>query len=184
MNYVIRAADNSRMSTTVHVARMKPYTDLSLRPIHDPPDDLQDPYLMEHELPADNFKAGPTATTVDFTVSADPEPADGDSMNQTLSPGPQTASTSFADPDVLIAQKIVHQRLYKGKPQFEAKWKGFCKTTWEPLDNILDPSLLTKYYQAHPHPRNLVTASDQLPTEDPPVIAAFTMRTRCIPHKK
>ena len=61
-----------------------------------------------------------------------------------------------SDSNIYTAEKIVRQRLYKGKPQFEVKWKGYRQPTWKPLEDILDPSLITKYYQDHPRAKNIV----------------------------
>jgi len=40
VNYVLRAADNRRISTTVHVSRMKSYVDPASWPIRCPPEDV------------------------------------------------------------------------------------------------------------------------------------------------
>ena len=50
--------------------------------------------------------------------------------------------------------------------------------TWEPLENILDPSLITKYYQDHPRAKNIVhhtSYSAEQTSPDIPVIAAFSL---------
>lgn len=57
------------------------------------------------------------------------------------------------------------------------KWKGYRQTSWEPLENILDPSLITKYYHDHPRARNIVPHASLTPdpdSSDIPVIAAFS----------
>ena len=84
---------------------------------------------------------------------------------------------ALQDPNVYTVEKIVHQRLYKGKPQFEVKWKGYRQTSWGPLENILDPSLITRYYHNHPHARNIephASSTADLVSSDIPVIAAFS----------
>ena len=56
--------------------------------------------------------------------------------------------------------------------------------TWEPLENILDPSLITKYYQDHPRAKNIfhhASYSAEQPSPDIPVIAAFSLCYRPIP---
>ena len=161
VNYVIRAADNSRMSTTVHVSRMKPYLDPDSRPIRQPPTDVDDPYLQETDFPADSFEESlPSESTL---------------PTQEISHG---ESNVLDDPEVFTAEKILRQRLYKGKPQFEVKWKGYRETSWEPLENILDRNLVTQYYRDHPRARNLVDGDDQRTTVNAstlPTIAAFAI---------
>ena len=56
--------------------------------------------------------------------------------------------------------------------------------TWEPLENILDPSLILKYYQDHPSAKNIVhhaISSAEQTSPDIPVIAAFSLCYRPIP---
>ena len=48
---VLRAMDNRRVSTTVHVARMKRYID----PTSQPTRDLDEPYLLDSDLSEDSF---------------------------------------------------------------------------------------------------------------------------------
>lgn len=147
VNYVIRAADNSRISTTIHVYRLKPYTDPSARPIRQPPEDVDDPYLTEADLPPDSFAPRETTPVVANDDVGDPG-AD--------TPPPHDDSPSH-DPllDVFTAEKLLRQRMYKGKPQYKVKWKGYRETTWEPVENILDRSLLTKYYEDHPRAKKI-----------------------------
>ena len=47
VNYVLRVADNRRISTTVHVSHMKPYVDPASRPIRCSPEDVDDSFLLE-----------------------------------------------------------------------------------------------------------------------------------------
>ena len=56
--------------------------------------------------------------------------------------------------------------------------------TWEPLEIILDPSLILKYYQDHPSAKNIVhhaISSAEQTSPDIPVIAAFSLCYRPIP---
>ena len=104
VDYVLRVADNRRISTTVHVSHMKPYVDPASRPIRCPPEDVDDSFLLE--------------------------------------------------------------------------------PTWEPLEIILDPSLILKYYQDHPSAKNIVhhaISSAEQTSPDIPVIAAFSLCYRPIP---
>ena len=54
VNYVLRVADNRRISTTGYVSRMKSYVDPALGPIRCPPEDVDDSFLLESQLPADS----------------------------------------------------------------------------------------------------------------------------------
>ena len=179
VNYVIRAADNSRISTTVHVSRMKPYYDPATRPIRHPPVEVDELYLQEADFPADSFmelshSAGPTYDS--------PEAIQDTPDDSSTPPSPPDESTEVPsvsnDPDVFTAEKTIRQRLYRGKPQFEIKWKGYRETSWEALENILDRSLITNYYRDHPRARHLV-AGNTIPANvnalDFPIVAAYTM---------
>ena len=123
VNYVIRAADNSRISTTIHVARLKPYVDPTTRPIRQPVDDVDDPYLKESELPLENFAprvTTPTTPPDDGPASADTAPTTVD----TADPDPllttdQAHPSIFTAPDVFTAEKLLRQHIYKGIPQVE-----------------------------------------------------------------
>ena len=57
---VLRAMDNHCVSTRVHVARMKCYIDLACRPIRQLPDDIDEPYLLDSDLPEDSFASAHT----------------------------------------------------------------------------------------------------------------------------
>ena len=57
------------------------------------------------------------------------------------------------------------------------KWKRYQQTSWEPLENILDPSLITRYYHDRPRARNVephATLTADLVSSDIPVIAVFS----------
>ena len=175
MSYVLRAADNRRIATTVHVSHMKPYVDLASRPIRCPPKDIDESFLLESELPTDSFAPDQSTTP---TTEALPNNADSgqdhDHLDQASNDPDRPA---LQDPNVHTVEKIVHQRLYKGKPQFAVKWKGYRQTSWEPLENILDPSLITRYYHDHPRARNIephASSTADLVSSDIPVIAAFS----------
>jgi len=59
---ILRATDNRRISTTVHISRMKPYVDPASRPIREPLEDVDDPFLAEEDLPDDSFLPEPLET--------------------------------------------------------------------------------------------------------------------------
>ena len=73
MNYVLRAADNRCIVTTVHVSRIKPYVDPASRPIRCPPTDVDESFLLESELPTDSFAPDQSTTS---TTEALPNNAD------------------------------------------------------------------------------------------------------------
>ena len=52
---ILRALDNRRVSTTVHVSRLKHYFSPDTRPIRQPAELVDDAYLQEGDLPADSF---------------------------------------------------------------------------------------------------------------------------------
>ncbi len=179
VNYVIRAADNSRISTTIHVARMKPYFDPDTRPIRPPTVEIDEPYLQETDLPSDSFEESTTSALPDSGSSDSTQPPPSDLPTPTAAQHTDNDGTNLLnDPDVFTAEKILRQRLYKGKPQFEIQWKSYKKTSWEPLENILDRTLITRYCRDHPRARNLVDGenqSDSVNAIDLPTIAAFTI---------
>ena len=52
---ILRAVDNRRVSTTVHVSRLKRYVSPDTRPIRQPPENVDESYLTEADLPPDSF---------------------------------------------------------------------------------------------------------------------------------
>ena len=52
---ILRATDNRRVSTTVHVSRLKRYVSPDSRPIRQPPELVEESYLAENDLPSDSF---------------------------------------------------------------------------------------------------------------------------------
>lgn len=54
---ILRAVDNRRVSTTVHVTRLKRYMDLADRSIRQPLTTVEEPYLTDADLPLDSFLA-------------------------------------------------------------------------------------------------------------------------------
>ena len=52
---ILRAVDNRRVSTTVHVSRLKRYVSPDTRPIQEPPENVDESYLTEDDLPPDSF---------------------------------------------------------------------------------------------------------------------------------
>ena len=52
---ILRATDNRRVSTTVHVSRLKRYIDPADRPTREPPFQVDEPFLADSNLPRDSF---------------------------------------------------------------------------------------------------------------------------------
>ena len=52
---ILRATDNRRVSTTVHVSRLKRYIDPADRPSREPPFQIEEPFLADSDLPMDSF---------------------------------------------------------------------------------------------------------------------------------
>ena len=66
VTYKVKLPTNSRIATTIHINRMKPYYDPASRPISPPEeDDPYEPYLDETELPDDSFDLPTSSSTED-----------------------------------------------------------------------------------------------------------------------
>lgn len=57
----------------------------------------------------------------------------------------------MSDPNVYTAERILAKRKHHGVTQYHIKWKGYSlkDSTWEPAENILDPTLLINFEQAN-----------------------------------
>ena len=71
---ILRATDSRRVSTTVHVSRLKRYVSPDSRPIRQPPELVEESYLAENDLPSDSFvtdnnEALPESPTPDQEVN-------------------------------------------------------------------------------------------------------------------
>lgn len=85
---ILRAMDNHRVSTTVHISRLKPYVDPADRPFRQPPNDVEEPFLAEDDLPDDScLPERPAAITLPQAMDQGNNP-DHASPNQasTISP--------------------------------------------------------------------------------------------------
>ena len=92
---ILRATDNRRVSTTVHISRLKPYVDPADRPIRQPPNDVEEPFLAEDDFPDDSFlPEQPAAITLPQAMDQGNNP-DHASPNQasTISP-PQSVDSA------------------------------------------------------------------------------------------
>ena len=162
---VLRAMDNRRVSTTVHVARMKRYVDPASRPIRHLPDDIDEPYLLDSDLPEDSFASAHTPSD-DFPDQL-PELIDcSDSDdNDDASCTEELDNEADKQDDIYTAEEIVKQRLRNGKPEYFIKWLGYpvSHNTWEPAENILDQRLITLFHKKHPRAKRLTADPDYVP---------------------
>lgn len=55
---ILRTVDNSRVSSTVHVTRLKRYVDPADRPPRQPLTDVDEPFLTDKDLPPRQLRAG------------------------------------------------------------------------------------------------------------------------------
>ena len=110
---ILHASDNRRISTIVHVSRFKPYVSPDTRPIRQPPELIDEPYLAEEDFPADSFldeqhKGRPEPQALDcanpLRVTSDvPESA-------TLAPKP-SGSVKNTSPPKASGNKITRSEL-------------------------------------------------------------------------
>ena len=121
-------------------------------------------------MPPDSFEVHEIIPSVDDSDAQDTPPVADPST---------TVPPLLPAPDIYQAAKLLRQRLYKGEPQYEVQWKDSRETTWEPVENILDKRLITKYYEDHPRAKNLLTATAPTATDSSdtptPTIAAFSL---------
>ena len=162
---VLRAMDNRRVSTTVHVARMKRYVNLASRPIRQLPDDIDEPYLLDSDLPDDSFSGAhvPSADAPD-QIPELLDCSDSEDFDNVSNAGESDDDADQPD-DVYTAEEIVKQRLRNGQPEYFIKWLGFTAShdTWEPAENILDKRLITSFYKKHPRAKRLQADPDYAP---------------------
>ena len=162
---VLRAMDNRRVSTTVHVARMKRYVDPASRPIRQLPDDVDEPYLLDSDLPEDSFASAHTPSNdvpdqlPELINYSDSEDDDDASCTEELD------NEADQQDDIYTAEEIVKQRLRNGKPEYFIKWLGYpaSHNKWEPAENILDQRLITLFHKEHPRAKRLTADPDYIP---------------------
>ena len=175
---ILRAVDNSRVSSTVHVTRLKRYIDPADRPTRQPLTDVDEPFLADSDLPPDSFASESESLDQPTTESQTHElPATRQSetthpqqrspcadlatpASKASSPAPEHPITDESDNDAQIqtdndvyqAEKIVRHRMRNGQPQFLVKWAGFpdSHNTWEPREHLLDQRLLKRYFKENP----------------------------------
>lgn len=173
-HYLLRTATNNRVTTTVHVNRMKPYFDPNDRPIQGPPDDdIHAPYLAEHDLPDDSFHPETPATS----RGDQPTPAPADTTGPSADSN-QSSADPLDDPNVFLVDRILKMRNNQGKHEYFIKWKGYSSrhNTWEPEENILNAQLLADFHKRNPS-HNAVLVPDS------PTIACLTPRARELPSR-
>ena len=158
VTYKVKLPTNSRIATTIHINRMKPYYDPASRPISPPEeDDPYEPYLDETELPDDSFDL-PTSTEDNAQVPmelTDPnsEGSSDDTSSSASPPESPCSSGGLSSPeertdDIYQVERILKERSRQGKHRFYIKWRGYSPrfNTWEPEKNILDKRLIEMFY--------------------------------------
>ena len=177
---ILRTVDNSRVSSTVHVTRLKRYVDPADRPPRQPLTDVDEPFLTDKDLPPDSFAPETeeldqpptelptnelpaplhpgTAQAQLRSPRADlPTPAAQDSVPVSEPPIPDESDNDEqiqTDDNVYQAEKIVRHGMRNGKPQFLVKWAGFpdSHNTWEPREHLLDNDFSSGIFKTIPGP--------------------------------
>lgn len=99
---ILRAMDNSRVSTTAHVFRLNSYVSPDTRPIRQPPEIVDEPFLAEGDLPSDSFL--PTEAEDDAPPAASSQHAvDPSSPAMPPPENPQLPSATSADSTAVAA---------------------------------------------------------------------------------
>lgn len=67
----------------------------------------------------------------------------------------------MSDPNVYTAERILAKRKHHGVTQYHIKWKGYSlkDSTWEPAENILDPTLLINFEQSNKNKKSSATTT-------------------------
>ena len=157
--------DNRHLSTTVQVASMKRYVDPASRPIRQLPDDIEEPYLLDSDLPEDSFASThtPSADVPDqlpqLIDCSDSDDDDDASCTEELD------NEADQQDDIYTAEEIVKQQLRNGKPEYFINWLGYpaSHNTWEPAENIPDQRLITLFHKKHPRAKHLTADPDYIP---------------------
>ena len=80
VTHKVKLPNNSRIATTIHINRMKPYYDPASRPISPPEeDDPSEPYLDETELPDDSYLIPLTSSSTEDNAQVPMELTDPNS---------------------------------------------------------------------------------------------------------
>ena len=135
---VLRPMDNRRISTTVHVSRMKRCVDPASHPIRQPPEDMDEPYLLDSDFPDDSFASD--QTNVEDTADQPPAPDNCPELADENTSEEDEESEEEDVNNVYSAEEIVSQRIRNGKPEYQIKWLAFpaSQNTSEVAENILD----------------------------------------------
>ena len=132
------------MNFAVHINRMKRYIDPNERPIEPPKQDvLDEPFLDYSDIPEDSFE-------VNIPNTPDSSDAQEPNINNTTQPTENDADKSLVDNvNIFNAEKILKKRKHKGNDQYLVKWANYpvSKSTWEPIENILDHRLIRNFKQ-------------------------------------
>lgn len=177
VHFVLRTTDNRRLAAVIHINRMKHFYDPDDRPVSEPADidPSDEPCLCSDEFYGDSFET-PAETgireTLDAETTTDTPPAvddqnvpvpDEDVQDDTNPmsefrldlPRPGNPIRLVDDEPIYKATKLLARRKYRRKTQYLVQWEG-CpenEATWEPEDNILDPTLLANFNNLGKAPR-------------------------------
>ena len=144
---------NKPISNTAHANRMKLYHAREDRPIGAPLPDVENDYLEINDLPPDSLcdLNSDAAVQTDLPLTEDtPDP-----FSKDIKPGHDELVDieEFGPPiidneTIFRAEKLIDTRVRKGRREYLIKWEGFppSENTWEPEDNIYDPSLIEGFH--------------------------------------
>ena len=162
VHYLLRTASNNRVTSAVHVNRMKLFFDPDDRPIQGPTDgDVPEPYLFERDLPDDSFEA---STETEPVAAQDPEdgPAPPPPVANVPTGPEQPAQAPLDDPDVFLVERILKSRTRNGQREYLIKWQGYTSkhNSWEnSWENILNQQLVADFHRDHPPTASLSPAT-------------------------
>lgn len=147
---ILRATDNRRISTTVHITRLKPYVDPSTRPIRQPPEEVYEPFLTEDDMPADSF------------LPAQPEPSSPppDTAHGNTEPNVSTHRSKEAEPRPRVSKRRHPRNKVRPTPQV----RGRVTTQGHKRNNVASPqaSDSADSVDDHPHVDNNVYQVEKL----------------------
>lgn len=194
VTYKVKLPTNSRIATTIHINRMKPYYDPASRPISPPEeDDPYEPYLDETELPDDSFDLPTSSSTQDNAqvpmelTDPNSEGSSDDTSSSASPPESPCSSGGLSSPeertdDIYQVERILKERSRQGKHRFYIKWRGYSPrfNTWEPEENILDKRLIEMFYAQQKRKDGDAPISPPPPPDDVASLSFCSQRSRAV----
>ena len=194
VTYKVKLPTNSRIATTIHINRMKPYYDAASRPISPPEeDDPYEPYLDETELPDDSFDLPTSSSTEDNAqvpvelTDPNSEGSSDDTSSSASPPESPCSSGGLSSPeertdDIYQVECILKERFRQGKHRFYIKWRGYSPrlNTWEPDENILDKRLIEMFYAQQKRKDGDAPISPPPPPDDVASLSFCSQRSRAV----